>query len=61
MPLVTHVEQALEVRLREKGLSFADGGDSTLCVKFEESVKVQVEFDGTKEDVQVEPSQWVCY
>ena len=41
------------------GLSFANGGD-TLCVKFEESVKVQVEFDGTKEDVQVEPAQWVC-
>ena len=49
----------MEVRLKEKGLSFVDGGQ-TLCVKCGESVGVQVESNEMEANVQIEPLQWVC-
>ena len=57
--LFTCDQQALAIQLHEIGLSLADGGQ-TLFVESTEHVKVQVEFNGTKEAAKIEPLQWVC-
>ena len=51
-------QQQLEVRLREKGLCFVDGGQ-TLCVQRGESVTVQVDFNTVGIDAKVDPVAWV--
>lgn len=52
-------KQALDVRMKEKGLSFADG-TQTIFLNQGEGVKVKVQFDGTEEDAKVQPMEWVC-
>ena len=53
--------QGIEVRLREKGLSYVDGGTEALFVEPEEGVRVDVEVERTDlEEVHITPLSWVC-
>ena len=53
--------QGIEVRLREKGLSYVDGATEALFVEPEEGVRVDVEVEKTElEEVQITPPSWVC-
>ena len=47
------------MRLKEKGLSFEDGG-KTLSVESGQTVSVRVDGSGTERDVDITPVSWVC-
>ena len=62
MPGIKRVllQQEIETRLHERGLSYTDGGQ-TLFVEPGECVSIESVFDGTEETVHVEPPKWVCF